>query len=65
MGDTPQRLANEASLPKRSGLSPATISSVAAWPVPMAGREISSGATRDDAYTPPCPQWATRTQKKA
>jgi hypothetical protein len=33
MGDTPQRLANEASLRRRSGLSPATISSVAAWSV--------------------------------
>lgn len=44
MGETPQRLAKEASLLRRSVLSPATISSVAAWLVPMAGRETRPGA---------------------
>ena len=43
-GETPQRLANDASLSNLWGLSPATIRSVAAWSVPMAGREVSSGA---------------------
>src|ERR687897_3259797 len=35
-GDTPQRLAKEASLLNLWGLSPATVSSVAAWSVPDA-----------------------------
>src|SRR5215208_3076838 len=46
-GETPQRLANEASLPSLSGLSPTVSKSVAAWSVPIAGREISSGAVSD------------------
>jgi hypothetical protein len=46
MGDTPQRLAKEASLLNLSGLSPATINSVAAWSVPTAGRASNSGAAR-------------------
>src|ERR687890_1122626 len=45
MGDTPQRLAKEASLLNLWGLSPATVSSVAAWSVPMPAKETSSGAT--------------------
>ena len=44
MGETPQRLAKEASLLNLWGLSPATISSVAAWSVPMPGKETNSGA---------------------
>ena len=44
MGETPQRLAKEASLLKRSGLSPTTTKSVAALSVPMPGKQISSGA---------------------
>src|SRR5215211_8561833 len=43
-GETPQRLAKEASLLRRSGLSPATTSRVAAWCVPTAGRESKPGA---------------------
>ena len=43
-GETPQRLAKEASLLNLWGLSPATIRSVAAWSVPMAGKETNSGA---------------------
>src|SRR4051812_39831066 len=38
-GETPQRLAKEASLLNLWGLSPATISSVAAWSVPMPAKE--------------------------
>jgi hypothetical protein len=38
-GETPQRLAKEASFFNLSGLSPATIKSVAAWFVPMAGAD--------------------------
>jgi hypothetical protein len=45
MGETPQRLAKEASLLNLWGLSPATISSVAAWSVAMPGKETNSGAT--------------------
>ncbi len=44
MGETPHRLAKEASLSNLRGLSPATINSVAALWVPMPGKEISSGA---------------------
>jgi hypothetical protein len=44
MGETPHRLAKEASLLNLWGLSPATISSVAAWSVPMPGKETNSGA---------------------
>ena len=44
MGETPHRLAKEASLPSFWGLSPATINSVAALSVPMPGKETSSGA---------------------
>src|SRR5215204_3447724 len=44
-GDTPQRLAKEASLLNLSGLSPATISSVAAWSVPIPAKQTSCGAT--------------------
>ena len=49
-GDTPQRLANDASLPNLSGkCSLATIrSGVAAWSVPMAGRAVSSGSALRD-----------------
>jgi hypothetical protein len=43
-GDTPHKLAKEASLLNLWGLSPATISSVAAWSVPMPAKETSSGA---------------------
>src|ERR671921_93437 len=43
-GETPQRLAKEASLFNLLGLSPATIRSVAALSVPMPGKESSSGA---------------------
>src|SRR5215208_5135248 len=43
-GDTPQRLAKEVSLLNLSGLSPATINSVAAWSVPTAGRASNFGA---------------------
>jgi len=45
MGATPHRLAKEASLLNLWGLSPATISSVAAWSVPMPGEQTNSGAT--------------------
>jgi hypothetical protein len=45
MGETPQRLAKEASLPNLWGLSPATINSVAALSVPMPAKETNSGAT--------------------
>src|SRR5215203_4788027 len=45
MGETPHRLAKEASLLNLWGLSPATISSVAAWSVPMPGKQTNSGAT--------------------
>ena len=45
MGATPHRLAKEASLLNLWGLSPATIKSVAAFSVPMLGKEINSGAT--------------------
>jgi hypothetical protein len=45
MGETPHRLAKEASLLNLWGLSPATINSVAAWSVPMPGKETNSGAT--------------------
>ena len=44
MGETPHRLAKEASLLNLWGLSPATINSVAALSVPMPGKETSSGA---------------------
>ena len=44
MGETPQRLAKEASLLNLWGLSPATIKSVAALSVPMPGKETNSGA---------------------
>src|SRR5688572_1245192 len=44
MGATPHRLAKEASLLSLWGLSPATIKSVAAFSVPMPGKETSSGA---------------------
>src|SRR5829696_8157290 len=43
MGETPHRLANEASLLNLWGLSPATIKSVAALSVPMPGKETSPG----------------------
>jgi hypothetical protein len=43
MGATPHRLAKEASLLNLWGLSPATISSVAAWSVPMPAKETNSG----------------------
>src|SRR5215210_8501431 len=46
-GETPQRLAKEASLPSLSGLSPTVSKSVAAWSVPIAGREISWGTVSD------------------
>jgi hypothetical protein len=45
MGETPQRLAKEASLLNLWGLSPATIRSAAAWSVPMPVKETNSGAT--------------------
>jgi hypothetical protein len=45
MGETPHRLAKEASLLNLRGLSPATIKSVAAWSVPMPAKETNSGAT--------------------
>src|ERR671911_193235 len=44
MGETPHRLAKEASLPNLWGLSPATINSVAALSVPMPAKETNSGA---------------------
>jgi hypothetical protein len=44
MGETPHRLAKEASLPNLWGLSPATIKSVAAFSVPMPGKATNSGA---------------------
>jgi hypothetical protein len=43
MGETPHRLAKDASLPNLWGLSPATIERVAA--VPMPGKATTSGAT--------------------
>ena len=43
MGETPQRLAKEASLLNLWGLSPATIKSVAALSVPMPGKETNLG----------------------
>jgi hypothetical protein len=42
--ETPQRLAKEASLFNLSGLSPTTLSSVAAWSVPLPGKETNFGA---------------------
>jgi hypothetical protein len=45
MGETPHRLAKEASLPNLWGLSPATIKSVAVLSVPMPAKETNSGAT--------------------
>ena len=45
IGETPHRLAKDASLLNLWGLSPATISSVAAWSVPMPAKETNSGAT--------------------
>src|SRR5918994_5059724 len=44
-GDTPQTRAKEASLLNLSGLSPATISNVAAWSVPIPAKQTSCGAT--------------------
>ena len=44
MGETPHRLAKDASLFNRWGLSPATTKSVAALSVPMPAKETSSGA---------------------
>ena len=41
MGETPHRLAKEASLLNLWRLSPATISSVAAWSVPMPGKQTN------------------------
>ena len=40
MGETPHRLAKEASLLNLWGLSPATIKSVAAWSVPMPAKLV-------------------------
>jgi hypothetical protein len=45
MGETPQRLAKDASLFNLLGLSPTATSSVAAWSVPTPGKATRSGAT--------------------
>src|SRR3712207_850972 len=44
-GETPQKLAKDASLLNLSGLSPAVTSSVAAWSVPTPGKATRPGAT--------------------
>jgi hypothetical protein len=56
MGETPHRLAKEASLPNLWGLSPATIKRVAALSVPMPAKETNSGAACATSRS----RWASR-----
>ena len=58
MGETPQRLAKEASLLNLLGLSPATINSVAAWSVPMPAKETNSGAACATNWSSCASSWA-------
>ena len=62
-GETPQRLAKEASLLNLWGLSPATISSVAAWSVPMPAKEINSGATCATSRSSCASSWAISSER--